>query len=122
MFFKAGYIESWGRGINKIMDACTDAGLPLPVIEEDQGGLGIIFLKDIYTADYLNTLDLNNRQVRAVLYIKEHGRITNKIYQALNNISKPAATLDLQSLVAKGFVIRAGTTGRGTHYILSRKG
>lgn len=29
-FFRAGYIESWGRGIQKICDTCEDYGIPLP--------------------------------------------------------------------------------------------
>ena len=29
-FFRAGYIESWGRGVQKICDTCADYGIPLP--------------------------------------------------------------------------------------------
>ncbi len=29
-FFRAGYIESWGRGIQKICDTCRDYGISLP--------------------------------------------------------------------------------------------
>ena len=29
-FFRAGYIESWGRGIQKIMDVCSEYGTPMP--------------------------------------------------------------------------------------------
>jgi len=28
VFFKAGYVESWGRGTTKIISACLEAGLP----------------------------------------------------------------------------------------------
>ncbi|WP_445223502.1 ATP-binding protein [Catalinimonas locisalis] len=38
VFFKAGYIETWGRGIAKIMNACQEAGLPAPILEEYAGG------------------------------------------------------------------------------------
>ena len=37
--FKAGYIDSWGRGIQKITDACTDAHLPNPKFEDAFGGV-----------------------------------------------------------------------------------
>ncbi|MGV8092063.1 MAG: ATP-binding protein [Mangrovibacterium sp.] len=122
VFFKAGYIESWGRGTNKIINSCLDAGLPEPVIAEEMGGVSITFLKDIITEDYLKTQDLNERQIKALLYIKEYGQITNKIYQTINKISKPSATLDLQDLVKKNFISKTGTTGRGTLYILKIKG
>ena len=33
-FFRAGEIEAWGRGIQKIRDACAEAGTPEPCIEQ----------------------------------------------------------------------------------------
>ncbi len=36
VFFKAGYIEAWGRGINKILAGFLDAGLPMPLFELEQ--------------------------------------------------------------------------------------
>lgn len=122
VFFKAGYVEAWGRGTNDIIRACKEAGLPEPVIDENQGGLSVVFLKDIYTGEYLDKLDINERQVKAILYIKEHGSITNRLYQEITNISKPGATLDLQDLVGKELINKTGTTGRGTYYTLNRKG
>lgn len=37
-FFRAGEIESWGRGISKIFSACKQAGFPNPEIEQESGG------------------------------------------------------------------------------------
>src|SRR6185437_9373907 len=39
VFFMAGYIESWGRGINIMMEGCKDYNIPEPLIIEEQGGL-----------------------------------------------------------------------------------
>jgi ATP-dependent DNA helicase RecG len=33
VFYRAGYIENWGRGIEKICDACKELGSELPVYE-----------------------------------------------------------------------------------------
>lgn len=33
VFFKASYIESWGRGIEKMIDALKGDGLPEPIFE-----------------------------------------------------------------------------------------
>lgn len=42
--FKAGYIDSWGRGTIKIIEACKEAGLPdVQMVEEDGGFLVTIF-------------------------------------------------------------------------------
>jgi len=37
--FKAGYIDSWGRGTIKIIDSCREANLPEPQINEMDGGM-----------------------------------------------------------------------------------
>ena len=68
VFFKAGFIEAWGRGISKIMEACKAAGLPEPEIKEDHGGIWVTFSKDIYSEEYLQKLGLNFRQVKAILH------------------------------------------------------
>jgi len=38
-FFRAGLIEAWGRGYEKIRDACREAGSPEPEVEYDGGGV-----------------------------------------------------------------------------------
>jgi ATP-dependent DNA helicase RecG len=122
VFFMAGYIESWGRGIDIMMEGCREYGLPEPIIAEEQGGISVTFLKDIYTEEYLRSFNLNERQTRALLYIKENGEITNAIYQFINKISKAVATKDLSDLVGQNLIQKVGTTGKGTKYRLPSKG
>lgn len=43
--FKAGYIDTWGRGTLKIFKACKDAGLPEPEIIEKDGGIQVTLFK-----------------------------------------------------------------------------
>lgn len=121
-FFRAGYIESWGRGIEKILAAFRETGLPEPVFEELWDGVMVTFLKDIYTEEYLRKFDINKRQVKAILYLNEHGELTNAIYQTINEISKPVATRDLTDLLDRGLISKIGSTGKGTKYILAQKG
>jgi ATP-dependent DNA helicase RecG len=118
----AGYIESWGRGINIMMNACEEYGLPEPIIAEEQGGVSVSFLKNIYTEEYLKSFNLSDRQTKAILYIKENGEITNAIYQDINKISKAVATTDLSDLVSQKLIQKIGTTGKGTKYTLPAKG
>ncbi len=42
-FFRAGMIESWGRGIERIMEACRAAGTPVPVLRYEPAGLWVEF-------------------------------------------------------------------------------
>jgi ATP-dependent DNA helicase RecG len=44
---------------------------------------------------------LNERQIKAVLYVKEKGKITNKEYQELNSASRQTASNDLSEIVDK---------------------
>ncbi|WP_281296934.1 ATP-binding protein [Flavobacterium limnophilum] len=43
--FKAGYIDSWGRGTLKIYEACKEAGLPEPEITNLDGGILVTVFK-----------------------------------------------------------------------------
>ena len=45
-FFKAGFIESWGRGYEKIKNSFENAGLPMPKIESADGGVRVTFQRD----------------------------------------------------------------------------
>jgi len=74
--------------------------------------------KDYYTEERLKEMGLNDRQIKAVIYIKEKGRITNKEYQELNNIKKRQTSEDFAVLEDKGILEKIGTTGKGTYYIL----
>jgi len=43
VFFRAGMIESWGRGIERMMQACAVAGVPTPEFSCDVNGLWMMF-------------------------------------------------------------------------------
>jgi len=94
--------------------ACSKAGLPEPQFEEYQG-FRVIFTKDIYTEEYLRDLSLNDRQIKAVMYIKERKKITNKEYQELNAVSNKTAYLELSDLVEKDVLLPEGS-GRKLGY------
>jgi ATP-dependent DNA helicase RecG len=42
-FFRAGMIEAWGRGIERIMEACRAAEVPAPVWRYEHTGLWVEF-------------------------------------------------------------------------------
>ena len=45
-FFKAVFIESWGRGYKKIREGFEKAGLPMPKIEDVEGGVRVTFQRN----------------------------------------------------------------------------
>ena len=119
VLYDIGWIEQWGSGIEKMCQACSEAGLPEPQLEEYQG-FRVTFRKDIYTVEYLRSLGLNERQIKASKYVKERGGITNKQYQELNNVSRQTATIDLAELTEKHILVREGNVGKGTSYQLTK--
>lgn len=116
VFYDVELIEQWGSGIEKMRKACRIAGLPEPVFEEYQG-FRVIFRKDIYSMEYLRGLGLNERQVKAAMYVKEKGKITNKEYRGLTELSDEGARIDLNQLVEAG-VFQVKGRGRSAHYVL----
>ena len=119
VFFKAGYIEAWGRGTTNMITECLASGLPEPVLEEDQGGVRVTFLKDIYTEEYLTQLGINDRQKQAVLFIKQNGYITNSKYQQEYQVSDRTALRDLDDLVTQEILVKTGDK-KGARYLLKQ--
>ena len=98
VFFRIGYIEAWGRGIRKMNEQCAAAGLPQPLYYYESSGFWVVFRKDLFNEEDLQAKGLNSRQIKAVMYVKEKGKITNKEYQAINKVSRQTATNDLNEL------------------------
>ena len=92
-----------------------------PEVIEEVGEFSGYFFKDIYTEENLRKMALNERQIKAVKYVKEKGKITNKEYKELTDASKPTATIDLRALVEKKIFKKIGVTGRGTEYVLIKQ-
>ncbi len=116
IFFYAGFIETWGRGTIKIIEACKNYGLPEPEFENN-GFMKVSFYKDIYTEENLRKMGLNERQIKAVMYVKERGKITNKEYREINLVSDETARLDLLNLVQRN-ILKAKGKGRNVYYTI----
>jgi ATP-dependent DNA helicase RecG len=122
LFYRAGYIEAWGRGTLTIIEETVKRGLSKPTFQIRQGGVEVIFQRhaiqlpnNIKTKPYLQ---ISERQQKAIEYIQQHGNINNKVYQDINHVSKPTATRDLQKLVSLEVIKKTGTAGESIKYIL----
>jgi ATP-dependent DNA helicase RecG len=116
ILFYAGFIEQWGSGTLRMIQECVDAGLPEPEFEERQAALWVTFHKDTMTEEHLRAIGLNERQTKATLFVKAQGRITNRDYRQLNQVSNKTAYLELDDLVEKGLLRRQGT-GKAAGYV-----
>jgi len=114
--FKAGYIDSWGRGTLKIINSCKEAGLPEPTITALDGGILVTLFKDKYGTEQLKASGLSERQIAAVEYVKKNKKITNKEFQLLSEISNATASRDLKSLTEVGVFRISESKGSGIFY------
>ncbi|MFA6362592.1 hypothetical protein [Methanoregula sp.] len=99
-----------------MQSASADAGIPEPVFQEDQG-FSVIFRKDMFNRDYLVREGLSERQISAVLYARENGKITNADYQRIADVSAATARRDLKNLVGRNILEMKGVR-KGIYYVL----
>ena len=117
-FYYAGFIEAWGRGTLKIVEKCVEQGLPEPDFKEENGVMTVTFYKDKLNKENLKKLGLNERQIKAVMYVKEKGKITNKEFKELYDISRQTITRDLTALVQKKVLRLIGKGKRDARYVI----
>lgn len=112
--FLIKYIERWGTGTNDIIRYCVNSGLPEPVFKEEAGGFAVVLRKS--KIPELSELELNEREKKAIEYIKEHGRITNREYQILcPMVTRETLRKDLNDLITKKIIVKRGFR-RGVFY------
>lgn len=132
--FQWGYIEELGLGIDRMIEDMVAAGHPAPKfnataysftvtlsnVRERRATQNITLLPSAAAdgAALPPGLTVNERQARALQYVREHGRITNRDFQVLcPNVTPETLRMDLADLVDKGVLMRVGEK-KGTYYIL----
>ena len=139
VFYKAGYIESWGRGIDKIFAACKELGAEDPEYDIIGGDITIC-LKAIgldYSTDKASNKALHsggdnggdggnsggdggifpngssdNEQI-VYLQVIEDGSLTAKQISDITGITKRTVERTLKKLKDKGVIIRIGSSRSG---------
>jgi ATP-dependent DNA helicase RecG len=117
--YQWGYIEELGLGIDQMIEEMVQAGHPPPRFKATP---------HLFTVTLSNkrerpstpkwTRVMNERQTRALTYIRENGSITNREYRTLcADVSAETLRLDLVDLVERGVLLKIGSK-KGTHYIL----
>lgn len=117
--YQWGYIEELGLGIDQMIEEMVEAGHAPPVFKATQHNFSVILTakKERGPAPKW-TRSMNERQVRALAHVREHGSITNSDYRRLcPQVSAETLRLDLVDLVEKGLLLKIGSK-KGTHYIL----
>jgi len=118
IFYKAGFIEAWGRGTNNIIEEFKKHKLPEPSFSEKFDGFEVEFAKSV-SEEKLKELGLNNRQINSIKYVSENQKISNSEYQKINNCSRNTASNDLKKLVEKEVFSKSGTKGSSVYYSIA---
>lgn len=117
-FYFANYIQRVGSGTVEMVKQCKAQGLPEPEfvsIRNDE--FRVILPRDVLTGEVLTKMGLNERQIKAVKYVKEKGKITNREYRQLNSVSDEGARRDLEVLLKKK-IFRTQGRGRSSSYLI----
>ena len=86
VFYKSGFIESWGRGTLKIVAECLNENLPEPEFENKGHLFSVTFLKADLKADLKTDLKTLTIEDKILSLIRENNRITT--HQISLGISK----------------------------------
>jgi len=117
--FQWGFIEELGLGIDRMIEDMVNAGHPAPEFRETTYSFTVT-LKNTRVRRAVQAWEsnMNERQIRALSYVQENGRIANREYRSLcPNVSAETLRLDLADLVTRGILLKIGAK-KGTYYIL----
>lgn len=131
VFFRAGEIEAWGRGIERIIAACKTEGYPAPEFQYDGGGLWTVFHFDQKHQKVTETtqkttqkemVQLTETQTTIVEYLKEHPQATRKeLAEQIHNITEDGIKYNLARLQEAGILQRVGGRKLGYWIFIDKK-
>ena len=116
--FWVKYVEDVGGGTIDMIQGCREWGIPEPEFGDTGTAIVVTFSKSILTSRIMEELGLNQRQIEAMDFVKEHNKITTREYCRLCKVARDTANRDLNELLEKGIIRRKGS-GPQTYYILS---
>ena len=114
---KIRYVEELGEGWNKIIDEHKKHALrpKLPKISADRYSMLVKLFSTKGKFEEEKVVELSERQKRAIEYLRKNIVIDRRTYMSLNKVSNKTAFLDLDDLVCKGVLEKAGR-GRAVVY------
>jgi predicted HTH transcriptional regulator len=106
VFRELGLIEQWGSGVGRMIEACRDAGLPDPLLEEVGGRFRVtIFSRQTASP----RLDDTNEAIVTALDRAPDGLSTAQVAETIDRSARTARTR-LKELATLGLVVELGTS------------
>lgn len=120
IFYLAGFIESWGRGIEKICDSLKADNLPMPEYTVHPGDIMIKFTgpedRIVRVNNKVNdrvNVHVNDRESALLNYLAQDPGYTVTQLAEMMNVSRKTIAGYLKALKEKGAIERIGTTRTG---------
>lgn len=129
VFYKAGFVESWGRGFKKIAEEFERAKLPLPMIEENGGGVMAIIQRktiDEVIAERggnvgdMSEIKLSDRQQIIVSIIRSNPTVSAKQMSETLSVTSRTIERDLAVMQKAGVIRHEGKDNAGVWVILEQ--
>ena len=119
-FFRAGEIEAWGRGIERILSACMEADIQMPEWNFDGSGLWVTFLfKNDQKNDQKDVQKkLTERQKDILSLLSSDGTLTIEEMSKRLGISEKTIYRELSLLKANGLIERKGSKTKGEWVVI----
>ena len=123
VFFLAGFIESWGRGIEKMCNACRENGNPLPEFEVSSDDVTITFLANSVAKQNVVPLNvplnvpLSEREKSILDLIKNNPAITASELAEKLAVNEKTIKRNITELKEKGILYREGSKKTGNWMI-----
>lgn len=117
--YQWGFIEELGLGIDQMIEEMVQAGHPPPEFRATPHSFTVVLSNKRERPSAPKwTRSMNERQTRAIHFVRETGSITNREYRQLcPDVSPETLRLDLVDLVERGVLLKIGSK-KGTYYIL----
>jgi len=119
VLYLADYAQRAGSGTIEMLEQCKAQHVPEPeflLIRNKE--FRSILPRDIFTEDFLIRKGLSERQIKAVKYVKEKRRITNREYRQMTGLSDESVRKDLKDITQKK-VLKIKGRGRSISYVLA---
>ena len=114
-FFRAGFVESWGRGIEKICRECTQYGNPSP--EYSLSGFFVTVCFDAEKQDGdgfdVSAGELTERQIAILRFLFAYPNATYEQIAAEINVARRTISREVEFMSTRGIISREGAKKRG---------
>lgn len=125
-FFRAGFIEAWGRGIEKIKDSCKEAGIPMPEYMIKREDIMVMFRSLVsgtnqgtnQAADQADQGGDNSVVTRILKVIQKEPTLSQKKIADVIGEKHSTVKYYMESMKKSGIIKREGSSQKGQWIIL----